>query len=197
MNLEKFCYEIKIARQHSAGLYFEARKSLVQQQELLVEAFEVLDNALEKLQVAEKELRQQKEEIATVREIVEVERQRYQNLLEFVPEAHLVTDKQGIIREANCAAAKLLNVPHQFLTGKPLVMFVSHEQRRTFIHKLIRLHQWDRGQEWEVRLQPRNSSPSDATLTLTTVNHREDKLIAVGWLLRHITERKQVEAAAP
>jgi len=196
MNLEKFCYEIKTARQHSARLYFEARKSLVQQQGLLVEAFEVLDNALEKLQVAEKELCQQNNQLAAVRESVEVERQRYQKLLEFAPDAYIVTDKQGIIKEANRAAAKLLNIPHCFLAGKPLIMLVSHEQRRTLINKLIWLHQWEQGQEWEFRLQPRNSEPCDATLTLTSVQHQDGKPIAVGWVLRCITEHKQAESTA-
>jgi hypothetical protein len=38
-----------------------------------------------------------------------------------------VTDPEGTIREANCAAATLLGVRQEFLVGNPLLLFVSKE----------------------------------------------------------------------
>lgn len=122
-----------------------------------------------------------------------MERYRYHNMFEFAPDAYLVTDVRGIIREANYAAARLLNVSQHFLVGKPLTIFVSQEERRVFLTELARLCQCAQGQEWEVRLQPRNSAPIDATLTVTTVRHQEGKRIALEWILRGTTKRKQPE----
>lgn len=45
--------------------------------------------------------------------------QRYQELFEEVPEAYLVTDLQGLIEEANCAAAQLFHLGRAQLAGLP------------------------------------------------------------------------------
>lgn len=189
MNLDQIYREIKTARQHSAALYFEARKSLVQQQNLLVESFEVLDNALAKLQVAEKELRQQSEDLATARQAVATQRQRYENLLEFVPEAYLVTDKTGIIREANRTAAALFNIPHRFLAGKPLAMLVAQEQRRLFLGKLSKLH-GQCEQKWKICLQPRDGEIFEAIAQVATISNHGGELVAVEWILRPMSEQQ-------
>ena len=178
MKLDDFYQQIRAARQRAGELYQRARYSLVQQQELLVEGFEELYTALENLEVAELELRHQNEELAAARKELVVERQRYQNLFELALDAYLVTDGKGIIREANRAAARMLNVPQPFLVGKPLAMFVSKQERRAFVIELTGLHQRNK-QEWEVCLQPRNGEFIDAALTVTPVCDRESKLLAL------------------
>lgn len=193
VKLDEFYRQIRTARLRAAQLYQRARKALLQQQELLVEGFEELYDALEELQVAEEKLSQLNEELAAARKLVEVERQRYQDLFELVPDAYLVTNVRGIITEANSAAARLLNVPQQFLVGKPFATFISKEERLAFLTKMTGLHQPDLGQEWEVRLQPRNGKSFDASLTVVTLHHQEGRLIALGWLLRDIIKHKQTE----
>jgi PAS domain-containing protein len=65
---------------------------------------------LEELQVSGEELRVQNEELAAARQTVETERQRYQELFDFAPDGYLVTNAEGVIQEANRAAAGLLRV---------------------------------------------------------------------------------------
>lgn len=194
MNLSQFHQEIKAERQRAAGLYLDARKYIVQQQELLIETFEVIDNALKKIEVAERELRQQNEEITTIREAVELQRQRYQNLLEFGLEAYLVTDLHGKIQQANRLAAKLLNIPHEYLTGKLLTMYFSQEQRRSFLFRLSQLHKEEQQQKWEVCLHPRNREALNAIAQVTTIKNQEGKAIAFNWLLRPITKTQQADS---
>ena len=98
-----------------------------------MEALVELSIALEELQVAEEELRQQNEELLAARQMAEMERQRYQDLFDFAPDGYLVTDPQGVIREANRVAAILFQVPQGFLIGKPLLLFVAPEDRRDFV----------------------------------------------------------------
>ncbi|HEY9845862.1 MAG TPA: diguanylate cyclase, partial [Candidatus Caenarcaniphilales bacterium] len=165
-------------------------------QALLAEACEKLETALEELQVLE-------EELSAACEVAEAERQRYEDLFEFAPDAYLVTDGYGMIREANYAAARLLNAAQSFLVGKPLSNFVARSQRRSFRSQLLGLHQRIKPlkhgssrdkQEWEVHLQPCQERLFDAALTVAAVGNREGKLVALRWLVRDVTERKQAEA---
>jgi len=107
-----------------------------QQRELLTAVFEELHVTVEELQGTQEQLRQQNaqlrqqnQELAATRQIIEAERQRYHDLFELAPDAYLVTDAEGIIREANRAAAMLLNVPQKFMVDKPLDIFVKHSRR--------------------------------------------------------------------
>jgi PAS domain S-box-containing protein len=83
-----------------------------------------LDACLSTLRVAEEELlaweAQQEMALATVQQ----ERQRYQDLFDWAPGAHLVTDAAGLIQEANQAAADLLGLSPRALRGKPLAAFL-------------------------------------------------------------------------
>ncbi len=146
--------------------------SLQESNPVLKVALEELQITLEKLQVAEEELYQQNKALEDAFRLLEAERERYQNLFEFVPDGYLVTDAVGKIQEANRAAALLLNIAPQRLVGKPLSVFVALEARRAFREQLNRLHHDPRSQgavslkaqlaarsqEWEVRLQPRQES---------------------------------------
>jgi PAS domain S-box-containing protein len=118
------------------------------------------------------------------------ERQRYQDLFEFVPDGYLVTDAEGTIREANRAAATLLNIPQENVPGQPLVGFIPAEERAAFDLELSRLRQVDVVQDWEVRLQARDGAPLIAAVTAAAVRNSEGTLTALHWLLRDLTERK-------
>ncbi len=189
--MEQFSQQMKTVYERAATLY--QRTSEPQQVELLADSLEELRIALEELHVAEEELRQQNEELAAAREVVERERQRYQDLFEFAPDGYLVTDTQGIIREANRAAVGLLKVSQKFLVGKPLINFIPDQERRVFRSDLIRLHHIDRLQEWELRLRSREGSEFDAAVSVVTFRDWEGKPVGWRWLLRNITARKQAE----
>ena len=103
---------------------------------LLVKAIEGLTAAQEELYVAAEELYQQNEELIATRQALEEERQRYQELFEFAPDAYLVTNTSGIIQEANCAAEAIFNLQAHYLQGKPLVLFVSKEDKTNFYSQL-------------------------------------------------------------
>ena len=194
MNMDKF--DQKIGALHSGvQKLLDRNGSTSPQQELLTESFEELHNALEEMALAQEELRQQNETLGFTRAAVEAERQRYQDLFEFAPDGYLVTDASGIIREANRAAAKLLNVSQQFLVGKPLVMFIPESERHTFRTYLTQLGLLDGVGERELRLQPRKNVSFDAALTVSSFREQEGKPVTLRWLLRDITWRRQTEEA--
>lgn len=190
---DKFANKVDSVRQRAAALQQRVGKASSQQPELTPEALEELQTALEELYVAEEELKAQNEELQITRAAVEAERQRYHDLFELAPDGYLVTDDAGTVREANRAAAKLLNVSQKFLIGKPLINYIPQEERRAFRFQLNRLHQIDSLQEWEVRVSPRHTVAFDAALTVSTVRDWEGRRLGWRWLLRDITIRKQAE----
>jgi len=111
MDVEKFVQKVEFINRRLAVLQQVARKLPAKPQELLGFGLKEFSTALKELQLAEREL-------VAARETVKVERHRYQELFEFAPDGYLVTDMTGVIQEANCAAAALLNSSQQFLAGR-------------------------------------------------------------------------------
>lgn len=195
MERERLGKQVEELSEQVGALLEQAQSELSQQPGLLLQALEELNVTVEELQVSQEELYEQNQELEAAREAVEIERQRYQELFEFAPEGYLVTDTSGKIWKANRTASQLLNVSQQYLVGKPLTVFFVKEERQAFWSTINRLPEVGRLQEWSVRLQPRNGIPFDASLTVTTVDDLKGKIIALRWLLRDITERKQLEEA--
>jgi PAS domain S-box-containing protein len=193
MTSESFDQRIQAARQRMETLAERAKRP-TNEQGLMLETLEDLSSAMEELHVAAEELRQQNEELAATRQIVEAERQRYQDLFEFAPDAYLVTDHEGTIQEGNSAAASLLGVRPEFLLGKPLAVFVLDGDRPTFRDRLTRMQEANQTiEDWQLNLQPRERIPFPASVTIGVMRDAAGRLTGLRWLIRDITERRRAE----
>ncbi|MFN6529150.1 PAS domain S-box protein [Nostoc sp. ChiSLP03a] len=170
--------------QNNLKLWVEAQSAEIMQ------VNQELQQALEELQVMEEELREQNEELGVARELVELERQRYQNLFEFAPDAYLVTDTAGIIQEANRAAAILLAVRQKYLVNKPLILFIPYQDRQTFNTRLINKQQ---EQKWEAYLKPRGGRAFPASIKADAMYDSKGKQVGWRWLFSDISERHQAK----
>ncbi|MBH8554715.1 PAS domain S-box protein [Nostocaceae cyanobacterium CENA357] len=191
--------EQAIAGAHRRLENLSRRASQTQRQdfavELLQEAITEISISLEELHVSAEELQQQNEELAATRQLVEAERQRYQDLFNFAPDAYLVTDVTGIIQEANYAAVQLLNVRQGALIGKPFSVFVYQAERHKFRLMMLRLRQQKqiRGQElWMFHNNGDIDFPAEVTATLTGGDSK-GKPDSLRWLLRDISDRYRTE----
>jgi PAS domain S-box-containing protein len=155
----------------------------------LMETCEALRETLEELQIIEEELRQQNEELAIAHETAELERRRYQDLFDLAPDAYLVTDVAGIIKEANYVAAALLSVRQKFLVGKPFILFIAESDRQTFMKQLANLQQV---QDWEVDLKLRGGTVFPASIKMVAMYDSEGQRIGWRWLLRDISEQQAI-----
>jgi PAS domain S-box-containing protein len=160
---------------------------------LTMELFEELNVTLEELKIAEEELHQQAEELALSHESAAAEHQRYRELFNFAPDGYIVTDPQGIIIEANRAAAALLNIAQGRLIRKPLAVFIALDDRGAFRSQIAWLQNGGRVREWEVWVKPRNRPPFPAALSCTASRQAHGIVAWLRWLLRDISERKQAE----
>lgn len=157
------------------------------------QAVEELLVAMEELRVAEEELREQNERILTAHYQVEEERRRYQQLFQFAPDAYLLTDLAGIVREANRSAAGLFGVDPQYMSGKAVVSFVALEDRPRIRAELGRWQSEPTPKSLDVRLKPRNGPPFDASITLSVARGgTRDTAIGFRWLIRDITAHRQL-----
>jgi len=122
-------------------------------------------------------------------------RLRYQEAFEFALDSRLVTDRQGLIIEANHAAATLLGSRKEFLVGKPLGLFVVEGHRNLFYQALLRLMRVAAGSDdFEVRLG-RQGKPRDVAMKVTTVDGEVGGAFLLHWLVQDVTELRLADAA--
>ena len=124
---------------------------------IIQEALQELDTAHEELRVAEEQLHAQVDAMQGVQDALARERQRYRDLFETAPEAYLVTDTRGHVRDANKRAAALFNLDAGFLIGKPLALFVHAEHRAQLREVLHDSTLGMRVANYAWRIEPRRS----------------------------------------
>ncbi|MBE9224796.1 PAS domain S-box protein [Phormidium sp. LEGE 05292] len=190
MNVDIFTRQVETVNSRLHQLFRDAGISSSQSQ-MLAQALKELGVISEELQVAVDELMIQNEELASTRLKIEAERQRYENLFDFTPDAQLVTDVGGTIQEANRAACNFFNVPQRFLLGKPLIVFVVESDRLKFRSELNKLQNQDRIQEIEVSIQPRHGEIFEVAFRLAPLFDCQGNLIELRWLLRDISQEKR------
>jgi PAS domain S-box-containing protein len=151
------------------------------------EALTELSLALEELRVSEEELRVQSDILTDVQQALETERERYHGFFTHLPDACLVTDTAGVVREANRAAADLLGAREDALPGKPLAVFVSEEDRRDFRGRMLQGVPAGEAAEWSLRLHPRNAPPVRVQARVRVVREAASRHGLV-WLFREVAD---------
>jgi PAS domain S-box-containing protein len=158
------------------------------------EPLPVLEATLAELETALEELRVAEEEVMAARVAEAMQQQHYHTLFEFAPDAYLVTDLVGIIREANHAARHLLgrSIHGKFtrLIGKPLANWVVLEERNVFRSALSQLSHEPGIREWDTRLQSNGQKTFHASLRAGVEVDVSEVPIAIRWLIRDVTARQ-------
>jgi PAS domain S-box-containing protein len=147
---------------------------------VLAEALAELGTTLEELRVTEEQLRADEAFVSTVQS----DRERYRALFEEAPVAYLVTDRDGLVRQANRHASALLGVDRHWLLGKPLASFVLLEDRKAFRQRLLRAR--IPAGEWDLRLQPRMGAPVGVRAMVGTMADPDGASQGLAWLLREL-----------
>src|ERR1035437_7696648 len=84
------------------------------------------------LQVQHIELEHQNQELRIAQEELEVSRNQYVNLYDFSPIPYFSLDREGIIKEANLIASKMLGIDRNKLVGKRFIIFIPLDERDAF-----------------------------------------------------------------
>jgi len=191
----------KLASERLSELYRVANADPLPAPELLPTALKELGIVSEALQLAIHELAQQNERLALLQTEIAVERQRYQNLFEFMPDGCVLTDTNGTIQQMNCAMSSLINTPAQYLIGKSFTSLITPEDLPLFQSKLAQIAQTKNGSnpgdriEFSIRLQRRPANYFNASLILNASRQPGVQGLLYQWVVRDVTERKRAEAA--
>jgi PAS domain S-box-containing protein len=191
VNIEQFIQRAEALHKQLADLYQTASVLPWIPPDLLPQAFKELYSNSKMVQLAAEELYQQNEELLQTRNLLEAERLHYYELFELAPDGYLVTDLEGMILEANLAAAKLLNAAKHDLVGKSMLNFIRIEEREGFRGELNQLFESDRVRELVLRLQQHHGESFDAALKVAVVRNQHGKTTSLRWLLRHINQHQQ------
>jgi PAS domain S-box-containing protein len=179
---------------HLAGLSDRAAGAELDVYPLVHESLAELQTALEEMRVSEEEMRAASEELAAAQVELAAQRQRYHDLFHFAPDACLVTDPMGVIREANRAAGALLGVDPSRLAGKPLPLYVGEDDRRGFRGALAGLARGEApGAEVEVTVLPRHGPPVRVGFRAAPLADADGRVCGALCSLRDLTERLRAE----
>ena len=146
----------------------------------------------EELKNIETTLCRQKNELLFAYQTLEVGYQRYWEFFNFAPDGYLVTDTNGIIREANHTALSMLSTSRAELLGKPIADLIPEIKQHGFGMQL----NWFMGSQiLEVNLRPQNCTPFYASVSVSPQCNSQNQTVGLLWLVRDITERKKMEEA--
>ncbi len=126
------------------------------------------------------------EELQTQSGVLKDERQRYADFFEFAPEAYIITEPAGEIREANRAARELLGVAEDEMEGASLVAFVKNEERPAFRGHLItaRGHPEAATAQWTTILVSKTGAETPVALRARPIKVRRKNADGLCWLIR-------------
>jgi PAS domain S-box-containing protein len=160
---------------------------------LSMELVEELQTAIEELRVTEEELRSQQGQLEDAWLAAESASDWNRALFDGAADAMLVTDAEGVVRDANLAAGTLLNLPAKAMRGKPLAVFVPTDDRMEFRTRLRGLTSEPLPVRFDVCLQPRLAVPVAAEASITRFAPPGAKA-GLHWTLRDVSAARQREA---
>ncbi|MGA9291211.1 MAG: PAS domain-containing protein, partial [Ignavibacteriaceae bacterium] len=97
-----------------------------------VNKFEDVQKLVHLLQVHQVELEHQNEELRITQNELEVSRNKYVNLFDFSPTPYFTLDMEGIIKEVNLSASKMLGIGRSKLIGKKLITYIPLNEKEIF-----------------------------------------------------------------
>ncbi|MBX3331248.1 MAG: PAS domain S-box protein [Nitrospira sp.] len=146
------------------------------------------------LQDHEVELEMQNEKLRRAQSEIERVRDRYVELYDFAPAAHLTLDTHCVIVEANLRAGTLLDTKRKELIGQPLARFFASEDQDLF-HRHCQQVLTGTRQSCEVRLRDKASATSWVQLESFPIHDESGPTSRWRTALLDITERKRDEQA--
>ncbi|MCY2991538.1 MAG: ATP-binding protein [Planctomycetota bacterium] len=159
---------------------------------------EEIRQTLHELRVHQIELSLQNEELRRMQVELDAARARYFDLYDLAPVGYVTVSQQGLLLEANLAAATLLGVARGALVKRPLSQFILSEDRDIYYLHRKQLFETGVPLTWELRLLKQGVAPTAPALwaMIQATVHRDTNGEPVCHaVLSDISERKRAEEA--
>lgn len=145
------------------------------------------------LQMYQVELEMQNDELRRTQAELEAARDRYVDLYDFSPAAHLTLDTHGTIVEANLRAGTLLGINREELIGQSLLRFIARSDQTTFQRHGQDVLRTGTRQTCEAHLRTKDGAPCFVHIESLAVHNKPSHVAYWRTALLDITERKRVE----
>jgi PAS domain S-box-containing protein len=114
------------------------------------------------------------------------ENARYAEFFQYAPDAYLITDAGGSIREANQAALELLHAPRDAVVGHPLSQFIGEDDRVAFLTRTVSLMLGGtvKPVAWRAQLKCAAGEPLAAEFSVRAIPLKKSGVGGLCWLIR-------------
>ena len=116
--------------------------------------------------------------------------QPVQEILDCIPDSHIVTSSDGIIQMANQQAAQLFQRSQHQLTGLSLSTLVDDNHWVDLLKRLQTLNGDIQNWQGEIQITPDSQSPRSVICTLSALRDTGGRLVGAHWLLWDVTEHR-------
>jgi PAS domain S-box-containing protein len=147
-------------------------------QSLSAEAKREMEMAIEELDVMWEEL--QGQAVLLLRENA-----RYAEFFEYAPDAYLITDAGGNVREANQAAIELFAAARGDVIGRPLSDYVAEDDRVVFLTRTVTLMLGGaKPLPWKAHIRPAAGAAREIEFSVRAIPLKKSGVGGLCWLLR-------------
>jgi PAS domain S-box-containing protein len=147
------------------------------------------------LQVHQIELEMQNGELRRAQAEAQEAQQKFAELFDFAPVGYFLVDQNGLIREANLAAASLLGRDRSRVSGQPFAKLIAPDCRPHFAAFWSHLWETDTKQSCELALLKQEQGLRPVVLDATVRSGLPGGGVRVLLAVTDITTRKQTEEA--
>jgi two-component system, OmpR family, sensor histidine kinase VicK len=151
-----------------------------------LEAQSLDQDAKREIEIALEELDVMWEELQGQAALLVRENERYAEFFQYAPDAYLITDIGGVVREANEAALELLKAARDNVLAHPLSEFIADEDRVNFLARTVSLMLGASARSllWEARLKPRAGEACAARFSVRAIPLKKSGVGGLCWLIR-------------
>jgi PAS domain S-box-containing protein len=146
-----------------------------------------LDPESEKeVQMALEELDVMWEELEGQAELLTRENERYAEFFDYAPDAYIVTDAGGNVREANRAATELMSAARADILARPLSEFIAEGERVNFLSRFVGMivDGAPAAVSWRSIVQPQEGPPVDVIISVRGIPLKKSGVRGLCWLIR-------------
>lgn len=152
-----------------------------------------IQRLVHELQAHQIELDTQNQELRGTQLELEAARDRYMELYDFAPAAHLTLDAHGVILEANSRAGTVLGINRKELIGQQLIRFFALEDQDLFHRHCREVLKTGTRQSCEGRLRDKAGGTSWVQLESLAIHNGQEQITHWRTALLPIGERKRAE----
>jgi PAS domain S-box-containing protein len=154
---------------------------------------EAMRQTLHELQVHQIELEMQNEELRQAQLQLDTVRARYFDLYDLAPVGYCTVSEQGLILEANIAAATLLGMARSNLVGKRFSRYILKSHQDSFYMYRKQLLASGEQQSCELQMVKSDGAPVGVALVATAENNADDMPV-LRIVMSDVTERRLADA---